>query len=544
MSDLDEKGGMSSSHSASQEFVAPTPKHAEVLEGGGAPKFKLSHLWSEPILNPLNLKSYTLPLLNLRSPYCRNPLLATLGFFVAFLSWFAFPPLFPEAITKDLKLTTVQVANSNIVALCATLVMRLVTGPAVDRWGPRWVMAAILIAGAIPSGLAAVISSYSGLLVCRFFIGVLGSTFVPCVAWTTAFFSKETVGTANAISAGWGNAGGGATYAIMVSLFHKFRETKSVHTSWRLSFVAVPVPVLVLTAVLVIVFGTDCPTGAWSTRHTTNATAAAVMAGHEVKLDRSEQRVMMSKKQEPSTTVQEVSQDDDDHVSPSEGRQTGINDSTIVQSELDVAVNEPLTMKSMGRILANPLTWLPSLAYMTTFGFELAVDSILANVIIKKHPTLGMEKAGYYASVFGLLNIVTRPLGGILADMLYRKYGVGIKKYFTLGLGIGQGIFTIGFGMLLKKEVTPSIGAMMGIIVCLAFCNEMANGANFALVPHCNSFNNGVMSGLVGAFGNLGGIIFALMFRFLGQGWQGWTYAGVLALAVNCLLLLCPSPKR
>jgi NNP family nitrate/nitrite transporter-like MFS transporter len=67
--------------------------------------------------------------------YCRNPLLATLGFFVAFLSWFAFPPLFPEAITKDLKLTTVQVANSNIVALCATLVMRLITGPAVDRWG-------------------------------------------------------------------------------------------------------------------------------------------------------------------------------------------------------------------------------------------------------------------------------------------------------------------------------------------------------------------------------------------------------------------------
>lgn len=137
MSDIDEKGGMSSSHSASQEFVAPTPKHAEVLEGGGAPKFKLSHLWSEPILNPLNLKSYTLPLLNLRSPYCRNPLLATLGFFVAFLSWFAFPPLFPEAITKDLKLTTVQVANSNIVALCATLVMRLITGPAVDRWGRK-----------------------------------------------------------------------------------------------------------------------------------------------------------------------------------------------------------------------------------------------------------------------------------------------------------------------------------------------------------------------------------------------------------------------
>ncbi|KAJ9111429.1 hypothetical protein QFC19_001198 [Naganishia cerealis] len=487
MYDIDEKrGGLSSSHSASQEYVSPSPKHAEVQEEGPAPKFKLSHLWSEPILNPLNLKSYTLPLLNLRSPYCRNPLLATLGFFVAFLSWFAFPPLFPEAITHDLKLTTIQVANSNIVALCATLVMRLITGPAVDRWGPRWVMAAILIAGAIPSGLAAVISSYSGLLVCRFFIGILGSTFVPCVAWTTAFFSKETVGTANAISAGWGNAGGGATYAIMVSLFHKFRETKSVHTSWRLSFVAVPVPVLVLTAVLVIVFGTDCPTGAWSTRHTTNATAAAVMAGHEVQLDRSEQRTFMNKKQEPSTTVQEV-EDDNEDVLLSDDRQVGVKDSTVIRSELDVAVNEPLTMKSMRKILANPLTWLPSLAYMTTFGFELAVDSILANVILKSHPGLGMEKAGYYASTFGLLNIVTRPLGGILADLLYRKYGVGIKKYFTLGLGIGQGVLTIGFGILLKNHATPSIGAMMGIIVCLAFCNEMANGANFALVSiRCN----------------------------------------------------------
>ncbi len=266
----------------------------------------------------------------------------------------------------------------------------------------------------------------------------------------------------------------------MVSLFHKFRETHSVHISWRLSFVAVPVPVLILTAILVIVFGTDCPTGAWSTRHTTNATAAAVMAGHEVKLDRSEQRTIMSKKQEPTTTVQEVQADDEDE-DRAEARPVGIQDSTVIRSDVDVAVNEPLTMKALGKIVMNPLTWLPSLAYMTTFGFELAVDSILANVILKHHPNLGLEKAGYYASVFGLLNIVTRPLGGILADVLYRKYGLWIKKYFMLGLGIGQGVFTIGFGMLLKNEAKPSIGAMMGIIVCLAFFNECANGANFAI---------------------------------------------------------------
>jgi hypothetical protein len=37
-----------------------------------------------------------------------------------------------------------------------------------------------------------------------------------------------------------------------------------------------------------------------------------------------------------------------------------------------------------------------------------------------------------------------------------------------------------------------------------SFHSEMGNGANFALVPHCNAHNNGVMSGLVGAMGNAG----------------------------------------
>lgn len=52
----------------------------------------------------------------------------------------------------------------------------------------------------------------------------------------------------------------------------------------------------------------------------------------------------------------------------------------------------------------------------------------------------------------------------------------------------------------------------MGLIALMAIFCEMANGANFSLVPHCNPFNNGVMSGLVGGFGNLGGIFFALIF--------------------------------
>jgi hypothetical protein len=70
-------------------------------------------------------------------------------------------------------------------------------------------MAGLLIIGAIPSGLAGTATNAGGLYAIRFFIGILGGSFVPCVAWTvraagwaiagltssqTAFFDKKIVG--------------------------------------------------------------------------------------------------------------------------------------------------------------------------------------------------------------------------------------------------------------------------------------------------------------------------------------------------------------
>lgn len=65
-------------------------------------------------------------------------------------------------------------------------------------------MAIILILGAIPSGLAGTVTNVGGLYVIRFFIGILGATFVPCLAWTTAFYDKSIVGMANSFAGGWG----------------------------------------------------------------------------------------------------------------------------------------------------------------------------------------------------------------------------------------------------------------------------------------------------------------------------------------------------
>jgi NNP family nitrate/nitrite transporter-like MFS transporter len=69
----------------------------------------------------------------------------------------------------------------------------------------------LLLAGSVPTAMAGLVSSVGGLMALRFFVGILGASFVPCQAWTTAYFDKNIIGTANALTAGWGNAGGGIT---------------------------------------------------------------------------------------------------------------------------------------------------------------------------------------------------------------------------------------------------------------------------------------------------------------------------------------------
>jgi NNP family nitrate/nitrite transporter-like MFS transporter len=89
--------------------------------------------------------------------------------------------------------------------------MRFIAGPLCDRFGPRYVFVGCLLCGAVPTAMAGLVTSPQGLIALRFFIGILGATFVPCQVWCTGFFDKNVVGTANALAGGFGNGGGGIT---------------------------------------------------------------------------------------------------------------------------------------------------------------------------------------------------------------------------------------------------------------------------------------------------------------------------------------------
>lgn len=95
--------------------------------------------------------------------------------------------------------------------LHSSLLVRVFCGALCDRFGPRLVFVGLLLVGAIPTALAGLVTNPKGLIALRFFVGILGGTFVPCQVWCTGFFDKGIVGTASALSGGFGNSGGGVT---------------------------------------------------------------------------------------------------------------------------------------------------------------------------------------------------------------------------------------------------------------------------------------------------------------------------------------------
>jgi NNP family nitrate/nitrite transporter-like MFS transporter len=190
-------------------------------------------------------------------------------------------------------------------------------------------------------------------------------------------------------------------------------------------------------------------------------------------------------------------------------------------------------------------TWFHILTYSCSFGGELAINSILSAYYLKNFPSLGQTGSANWAAMFGFLNFATRPLGGIISDILYNMLGrnLWLKKGWITTCGTLTGIFLIIIGVVNPHNQST----MYGLIALMAITLEAGNGANFALVPHVHPFANGIVSGLTGAGGNLGGIIFAIIFRFMDNGTnyaKAFWVIGCIHVGINLLLSwIPPLPK-
>ena len=455
--------------------------------------FNVASLWQAPNVNPVNKKAQSIPILNPFNVYGRVFLLSWWSFFIAFWSWYAFPPLLTVTIKKDLHLSQAEIANSNILGLTSTLIVRLTAGAACDRFGPRWTFAAILLAGAIPTALAGTVQSASGLIVLRFFIGILGGSFVPCQVWTTGFFDKNVVGTANALTAGWGNAGSGITYFVMPAIFDSLvqRQHLTAHTAWRVAFI-VPFILITGTAAMIIIFCPDAPTGKWSTRAFDMQRQTDQRDAYVSTVNNQGQSIEPRKAvpwTPASRAVSEPGVDLGSERSGSKDQEGGLDDEDFVNAASWELVEKPTYHGSIKAIVSLPTLTL-IVAYFCTFGTELAVNSFLGAYYAQNFPSLGQTGSGRWAAMFGLLNAVFRPLGGIISDLLYRTTGsLWAKKILMHSLGVIMG----GFMLIIGLMNPHSKAMMMGLVTGLAFFEEAGNGSVFALVPHVHPTSNGML---------------------------------------------------
>lgn len=512
--------------------------------------FDVSLLFRAPEVNPINRKARSIPCLNPFNLYGRVFFFAWFGFMIAFWSWYAFPPLLSDIIKKDLGLSQAEIANSNIIALVATLIVRLIAGPACDRFGPRWTFAGCLILGAIPTFLAGTVQNATGLMVLRFFVGILGGSFVPCQVWTTGFYDKNIVGTANSLTGGLGNMGGGITYFVMPAIYESLvSDGLRKHVAWRVTFV-VPGILITVTAIAMLLFTPDCPTGKWSERQ---AVADANLRSYSISggvveipgsLTSPPTAKSQSGTQSPIGSVSSTKKEGD--VLPSDHHFTDheaqISEAQMLEAAKGEVIQKP-TFKEAMKVTISLQTLTLAAGYFCSFGGELAINSILGSYYAKNFPSLSLQERGNWAAMFGLLNGAFRPLGGLVADLAYHATGgnVWAKKALIHAYGLITGAFLIIIGVLNPHEKST----MFGLIAGMAFFLEGGNGLNFALVPHVHPFANGVVSGVTGAAGNLGGIIFAIIFRYHGKDYaKCFWIIGIIHIALNLAVTwIKPIPK-
>ena len=141
-----------------------------------------------------------------------------LAFFLCFFGWFGIAPLM-ALVREDLGLTKEQIGNTIIASVAITVVARLAIGWLCDRIGPRRAYTSLLALGSIPVMTTGLADSYETFLLCRLVIGAIGASFVITQYHTSVMFAPNTVGTANATTAGWGNVGGGVTQMAMPLIF-------------------------------------------------------------------------------------------------------------------------------------------------------------------------------------------------------------------------------------------------------------------------------------------------------------------------------------
>jgi len=461
-----------------------------------------------------------------------------IAFFMTFYVWFNMAPLSTTMLDNVGWLTDEHIKIFLIANVALTIPARIVVGALIDRFGARIVFSGLMIVMAIPAVVFAFGNSFMQLLVARLVLSSVGAGFVVGIKMVAQWFPPRYIGRAEGFYAGWGNFG--SAFAAMTLPWFAITVMDSWlglgNNAWRWAM-AVNGLVMGAYGVMYYYLVKDAPEGKVLLK-TKKADPMIVTSYGDLVQYLVWSFPLMGALGVLAWRVSNVKIDGDPVISDAVLYLIYAVLAAVYIGHVYKTLQINLPYLRAGVPEEEKYHWGSVAAlnstYFANFGAELAVVSMLPAFFELSFeplrnssggPLVTATVAGVVAASFAFVNLVARPLGGYLSDrMTNRKrtmllYMLGIVIGFFLMAFIGKWDGTLDADGL--KTVVPTFGGLswlMIAVVITVFASvfvQGAEGATFAIIPMINKQMTGQIAGMAGAYGNVGAVIYLVIFSLV-----------------------------
>ena len=416
------------------------------------------------------------------------------AFFMTFVVWLGLGPIMPF-IKEALDLTDQQAKVLLILNVAMTIPARIIVGMLVDKLGPRILYTGILIVGGLISIAFAWADNYNQLALLRFLSGFIGAGFVVGIRMIGEWFPAKQTGLAQGIYGGWGNFGSAGAAMTLPFIAANFGG----EDGWRIAITAASLAAIVYGATYYFIVS-NTPKGSTYFKPKKMG-AMEVTSGKDLALYILMNIPLFLALGTLTWKLSPVQMNLIDQMTT-----YAIYASLVIVYFIQVwkiwQVNShvlkqpvPLLHRYKFKQVAI-LDW----AYLVTFGTELAVVSVLAMFYVSWFD-IPKITAALLAGIYPFINLFARPGGGWLSDKFGRKLTLII-----VFAGITLSFITLGF-----VDKSWSVSIVVGITIIAGIFSKAGSGAVYAMVPLVQRRMTGQIAGMVGAFGNVGAVLFLTM---------------------------------
>ncbi len=465
-------------------------------------------------------------LLALKRPNIQILHFTWMAFFISFFVWFNMAPLL-GTIRDTMGLSEQEVKILLILNLALTIPARVIIGMVVDKFGPRITFSSLLIISSLLCFAFALAQDFQTLALTRFLLGFVGAGFVIGIRMISEWFPAKQTGLAQGIYGGWGNFGsaGAALSLPLIALWIGGDD------GWRYA--------VALTGVVALIYGviyyfsvSDTPAG--STYFKSKQVGAMEVSSPF-------DFILYCLMQVPIFLALGVLVW---KLSPANMGLLSHTASWSVYAALTALYAYQIyhITKINGWVFSREAPEIErysfkqvavlDLTYMVTFGSELAVISMLPLFLMDTYG-LSLTMAGLLAASFAFTNFLARPGGGWFSDRYGRK-----KSLLILLTGLIAGYVA----MSTINASIPLPLAIFFLVVCSLFVNA-GNGAVYAAVPLIKRRMTGQIAGMVGAYGNVGGVVFLTVLSFVSAQIFFLTIAGAAIVTLLAVMFFMDEPS-